>query len=449
MRAKMTLLVLAFLLVAVPALAQSPGTIELGMFYRYWLWGHETQLGDKGGFGARGGYFFLKNLEVEGAFSFARVSLSPDRTADVVPLTARVVWNYPATERISLLLGAGYTRMDYEGGASATDDGVNALAGVRIVASDLVSFRLEGTVDRLRRPFNPSAQTFVGDFGLQAGMSLMLGGVAKDSDHDGVPDKLDKCPDTPLGVKVDAAGCPIDSDHDGVPDYLDKCPDTPAGAKVDANGCPIDSDHDGVPDYMDKCPGTPDGVEVDASGCPIDSDHDGVPDYLDKCPGTPAGVKVDAAGCPLDSDHDGVPDYLDKCPDTPAGTKVDATGCPVAPVFAPGKKSLILEGVNFETGKADLTPDSRAILDKVAESLKAYPEIKVEVQGHTDNRGTKALNTKLSQARAEAVRDYLTSKGVVAAQLTAKGYGPSRPIADNKTDAGRAKNRRVELVKVD
>ena len=91
---------------------------------------------------------------------------------------------------------------------------------------------------------------------------------------------------------------PVDSDGDGVPDYLDKCPETPKGVKVDKDGCPVDSDGDGVPDYLDKCPGTPAGVKVDKDGCPLDSDGDGVPDYLDKCPGTPAGVKVDKDGCP-------------------------------------------------------------------------------------------------------------------------------------------------------
>jgi OOP family OmpA-OmpF porin len=145
-----------------------------------------------------------------------------------------------------------------------------------------------------------------------------------------------------------------------------------------------------------------------------------------------------------------VPDNLDKCPDTPSGVQVDASGCPVAKrVFEEGKKSLVLEAVNFETNKATLTAESRAILDKVAESLRAYPEVKVEVQGHTDNRGSKALNTKLSQARAETVRDYLIGKGIAADRLTARGYGPTRPIADNKTDAGRAQNRRVQLERVE
>ncbi len=123
-------------------------------------------------------------------------------------------------------------------------------------------------------------------------------GKLRDKDKDGVADKFDLCPDTPLGVEVDARGCPVDRDQDGVPDYRDKCPSTPPGVKVDANGCPLDSDKDGVPDYRDKCPDTPVGIAVDGDGCPFDSDKDGVPDYLDKCPNTPYGVKVNASGCP-------------------------------------------------------------------------------------------------------------------------------------------------------
>ena len=166
------------------------------------------------------------------------------------------------------------------------------------------------------------------DLNLSFGVSFVIG-KPKDSDKDGVPDRLDKCPGTPFGVKVDKNGCPFDADGDGVPDYLDKCPNTPAGVQVDSVGCPLDTDGDGVPDYLDKCPNTPDGVSVDSVGCPLDSDKDGVPDYLDKCPNTPAGIQVDSVGCPLDSDGDGVPDYLDLCPGTPPQAKgyVDKNGC--------------------------------------------------------------------------------------------------------------------------
>ncbi|MBC2713265.1 MAG: OmpA family protein [Desulfosarcina sp.] len=210
----------------------------------------------------------------------------------------------------------------------------------------------------------------------------------------------------------------------------------------------IDSDGDGVADAMDKCPGTPVGVKVDAVGCPLDSDKDGVPDYLDKCPGTPAGVKVDSTGCPLDSDGDGVPDSLDKCPETPAGLKVDASGCPLAALGA-GATSWTFNDIKFEVAKADIQPSSYEILDKFAAALGANPQLKVVVEGHTDSTGARSFNMDLSQRRAQAMVDYLVGKGVSPSRLSAKGYGPDRPIADNGTKLGRSKNRRVQFTKVD
>ncbi|HVP35747.1 MAG TPA: OmpA family protein [Terriglobales bacterium] len=273
-------------------------------------------------------------------------------------------------------------------------------------------------------------------------------GKPKDSDKDGVPDKIDQCPDTPIGCIVDAKGCPMDADNDGICDGLDKCPNTPKGCKVDATGCPMDADGDGVCDGIDKCPNTPKGVKVDATGCPPDADGDGVPDYLDKCPDTPKACKVDANGCPIDSDKDGVCDGMDKCPDTPAGKKVDANGCPVSEFIPEPEKPIILHGVNFETNKALLTSSSKTILDQVAASLIDRPDVKVEVGGYTDSKGSDAINLKLSNARADAVKQYLISKGVKAENLTAKGYGKANPIADNKTEEGRAENRRVELKRI-
>ncbi len=241
---------------------------------------------------------------------------------------------------------------------------------------------------------------------------------------------------------------PVDSDGDGVVDGKDKCPNTPAGRKVDANGCELDSDGDGVVDALDKCPNTPAGRKVNADGCELDSDGDGAVDALDKCPNTPAGVKVDAQGCPLDSDGDGVPDYLDKCPTVPAAT---TDGCPppgpvAAPEPPPPPAKLVLEGVNFDNDSAKLRYDADEILDKAAATLKEWGDVKVEVAGYTDSNNSDAYNLELSNRRANAVRDYLISKGIDAGRLTAKGYGETNPIADNDTEEGRAKNRRVELV---
>lgn len=243
---------------------------------------------------------------------------------------------------------------------------------------------------------------------------------------------------------------PKDSDGDGVLDETDECPKTPRGWAVDSRGCPIDTDGDGVPDGGDKCPGTPKGATVDKFGCPSDSDMDGVFDGIDQCPNTPAGVTVDARGCPMDSDGDGVFDGIDKCPNTPKGVKVDATGCPLAaPLFTPEKKELILEGVNFESNSAKLTADSRDTLEKVSESLRAYPEVRVEVAGHTDWINTDSYNLDLSHRRAQSVVDFIVAEGVDISRISAKGYGEGSPIADNNTSAGRAKNRRVELRKID
>jgi OOP family OmpA-OmpF porin len=196
---------------------------------------------------------------------------------------------------------------------------------------------------------------------------------------------------------------------------------------------PADSDSDGVLDNMDRCPNTPRGVKVDAQGCPLDMDRDGVFDYLDKCLGTPRGVTVDARGCPLDTDGDGVYDYLDKCPRTPKGASVNAVGC------------WVLAGVEFDTNKWDIKGRYYSILNEAVAVLKKNPTLKVEVQGHTDNRGSAAYNQRLSEKRAQAVMQYLSNAGIARYRLTAVGYGFSRPAVPNTTPENMATNRRVEL----
>lgn len=170
----------------------------------------------------------------------------------------------------------------------------------------------------------------------------------------------------------------------------------------------------------------------------VDSDGDGVPDTLDRCPNTVRGARVDAGGCELDSDGDGVVDRLDRCPGTRAGLKVDTNGCEIREIIS-------LKGVNFATNSATLTPGSEAILEEAAATLIKRGDVRVEVAGHTDNTGSAARNRVLSQQRAETVMRYLVAKGVNPANLAARGYGPDRPVADNRTASGRAANRRVEL----
>ena len=276
-------------------------------------------------------------------------------------------------------------------------------------------------------------------------------GCALDTDGDGVEDYKDMCPNTPEAArgKVDSVGCPLDTDGDGVPDYLDECPDTPKEAygMIDAKGCPMDSDGDGVPDYLDECPGTPEAAHatVDEKGCPKDSDGDGVADYLDECPNTPEAARghVDNKGCELDSDGDEVPDYKDECP-TVAGSKANK-GCPEIKREVRQLLQKAMQGIEFETGKSTIKKKSFPLLDQIANIFIENANYVIEVQGHTDNVGKPDMNLRLSQQRADAVKNYLAKKGVEASRMTAVGYGQEVPIADNKTKAGRQKNRRVEF----
>jgi outer membrane protein OmpA-like peptidoglycan-associated protein len=358
-----------------------------------------------------------------------------------------------ARTRWFLSPGVGWTKFSPDAGSTVSRGFVSLAFGQKIWPGDpdanlRWSIRVDQTVGT-----NGLDGAGVLTYKAMVGASFGFGGPPPDDDADGVPNRKDKCPNTPAGATVDAKGCPSDSDGDGVFDGIDGCPGTTAGWPVDAKGCPKDSDGDAVPDGKDKCPDTPKGATVDADGCPKDSDGDGVFDGIDRCAATPKGAKVGADGCPLDADGDGVFDGIDRCPDTPKGTKVDAAGCPAvvkaAPLFTLEKKSLVLEGVNFDHDSATLTPGSLAILDGVAASLRDWPEVRVEIGGHTDSSGPDAYNQKLSEQRAASVRDYLASKGIDASRMTTKGYGESKPITDNATDKGRATNRRVELTRLD
>ncbi|GEM_PF-642521 len=275
-------------------------------------------------------------------------------------------------------------------------------------------------------------------------------GRTADADGDEVRDRRDSCPDTPHGAVVDERGCPVDSDHDGVFDGIDECAGTAKMWLVDRQGCPVDSDGDGIFDGEDECSDTPAGATIDANGCPTDGDGDGVFDGIDRCTGTTKGVRVDDAGCPKDSDGDGVFDGLDQCPNTPTGAEVKDDGCEkVAALFQDESRKLVLEGVHFATDSAELSDESRSILDRVALSLADWPEVKIEVGGHTDSDGSESYNQRLSARRAESVREYLISKGISGERVTARGYGESRPIEKDESKGAKAKNRRVEIKRID
>lgn len=259
-------------------------------------------------------------------------------------------------------------------------------------------------------------------------------GVPKDTDKDGIPDKLDKCPGTPAGIKVTLNGCPVDGDNDGIADYLDKCPTVAGIASFD--GCP-DSDGDGVQDSQDKCPNVK-GIAA-LNGCP-DTDGDGITDSEDRCPYA-KGTK-ELKGCP-DSDNDGIPDIDDKCPSV-FGIAANI-GCPevkeeTIKVFTRAMSDLL-----FETGKDVIRSSSYPILNNIVTIMKDNPAYNLNIDGHADAVGADAMNLDLSQRRAASAKKYLTDKGIDANRLSTKGYGERMPVADNNTSAGRTKNRRVEF----
>jgi OOP family OmpA-OmpF porin len=409
--------------------------------------------------GLRGGYYFTRNLGIEGFFHYVpteSTSLAGNPKVKLYGMGIEGLYHFMPESRLVpfLAVGVGGNRYNVSGAIKDRDRfTVDYGAGMKFFLTDNLALRadIRHVILPLHDRYNELLYTI--------GLDFSFGGAKKAVAMPEVMTIRAAEPAAPAAVTVAVVK---DSDGDGVVDDLDRCPGTPSGVQVDKDGCPLDSDRDGVYDYLDKCPGTPVGVKVDRDGCPLDSDGDGVYDYLDKCPGTPAGVKVDMDGCPLDSDKDGVPDYLDKCPGTPVGVKVDKDGCPPPPPPAPVvqksvrqaasamevaivEKGRVTLNVEFDTAKSIVKKSYHGEIAKLAEVMKKYPDLKITVEGHTDNVGGLTYNEKLSQSRAEAVKNYLVTKfGIEASRLNSKGYGPIRPIESNATKEGRQKNRRVE-----
>lgn len=254
---------------------------------------------------------------------------------------------------------------------------------------------------------------------------------------------------------------PGDKDGDGFLDTDDSCPEQ---AEIfqgfeDLDGCPDDpdTDGDGIKDSVDSCVILPEDLDqyLDEDGCPDpDNDADGVIDREDKCPNDPEDPEgyEDSDGCPdLDNDGDSVPDLEDICPNTPGQAEKDPKGCPVKPalVVVTDCEVKITQQIHFAYNKAAVKRESYPILDAVLEVLIKNPNIKLEIQGHTDSRGSDAYNKSLSDQRAAAVRKYLVSRGTEPSRLVSKGYGEEQPIVDNDTAENRALNRRVQFMRTE
>ena len=321
-----------------------------------------------------------------------------------------------------IFAGGGYTWLDKNDGGN-----LNGGLGLEYWMNENIGLYVESAYHHV---FDAVVLPY---FQHSVGIAVKFGG--SDKDGDGVYDRDDACPDVKGLEKFN--GCP-DTDGDGIIDSEDACPDVAGLASL--QGCP-DADGDGVTDSKDACPTTP-GLAA-LNGCP-DADGDGVADKDDKCPEVAGPAENN--GCPYpDTDKDGVLDKDDACPEVagPASNQ----GCPEVTEEAKAQLSEYAKTIYFDSGKATFKPKTIATLDNIVVIMKEYPTAKFVVEGHTDSVGRADFNLKLSQKRAEAVVDYLRSHGVKS-QLEAIGYGETKPIATNRTRAGRAKNRRVEIILV-
>lgn len=307
---------------------------------------------------------------------------------------------------------------------SSTDAPTEGLLGLRYRNSGLL-VQLGGGPGIVRDLSAPTYRLFAG-ITYAGGEHSKAPPVEPDHDGDGLIAPQDQCPHEPEDKDgfQDDDGCPDpDNDQDGIPDASDRCPDEPEDADgfEDDDGCPEpDNDRDGISDAVDTCPNEPEDVDgfEDENGCPDpDDDGDGVLDGEDQCP-REAGVP-EAQGCPR-----------------PVEEKVAVTQ----------DRLELRETVLFVTGSSVIDTASYPLLDAIADALKAHPEVTlVSVRGHTDSRGSAAVNRKLSQARAESVMKALIERGVEPARLKAQGFGSSQPLVPNDTPENLAKNRRVEL----
>jgi OOP family OmpA-OmpF porin len=319
-------------------------------------------------------------------------------------------------------VGGGYTWVDKIGAGT-----LNGSFGLNYWFNENVGLVAQSTYKHSFEDYLPK------HFEHSLSVAFNFGG--KDTDGDGIYDKNDACPEV-AGLPA-FNGCP-DSDGDGIEDAKDTCPNEAGLAEF--NGCP-DSDGDGVSDNNDNCPNTAGKKEL--AGCP-DADNDGIADGNDNCPNE-AGPAANN-GCPWpDSDGDGVLDKDDKCPNE-AGT-VANDGCPeINPtVEVMDELNEYARTILFDTGKASFKKGTDDVLKAMTAIFKQYPRASFTIEGHTDSVGSEKSNQILSERRANAVRDYLIANGISDDRLSAVGYGEATPIDDNKTRAGRANNRRVEV----
>jgi outer membrane protein OmpA-like peptidoglycan-associated protein len=442
------------LLLATPAAAQvRPWSVEVSPFGG--IWEGDAVLDNAAVVGARAGFNFTRVVGIEATYGAVFTTLttddgSEDKTVSQVGLNALLNLSDAALVPY-LTAGAGLVNVE------ETDFATNVGLGARYYFTDMIGARVD-----FRGWFSPDAPADdnYSHFEATAGLALQFGGDY-DIDDDGVENRADKCPTRPEdrdGFRDDD-GCPDeDNDADGILDATDKCPDQAEDKDGDRDddGCPdLDDDADGIQNENDKCPAEAEDKDAfqDEDGCPDpDNDADGILDAADKCPGEAEDKDgfEDDDGCPeADNDGDGIPDATDKCP-TEAEDKdgdADDDGCPdlYQTIVVREDRIELKQTILFANGRDKILPPSFPLLNEVAQALKDNPAVSVSIEGHTDDKGDAKRNLRLSQRRADAVRKYLIEQGIAAERLEAKGFGEERPLQDNKTEEGRAANRRVEF----
>jgi outer membrane protein OmpA-like peptidoglycan-associated protein/opacity protein-like surface antigen len=453
----------SFLLAARPTQAQdnnpSGVQVELGVAGGVHLFAKDLELGvaddpglttpkNSGLFGARAALAFnpILSLEVEGVGIPGGDRVHNYREF-IVGWRAHVLAHVMPGQILNgklrpfVLAGAGALSVvstqgtDYNEIKKDTDFAFHVGAGVKYALNSLIGLRLDARA--LAVP-NTSDNGLSPDFEFMGGLTFTLGG------HEAPP------PPPPPPAP------PKDSDGDGILDANDKCPNAAEDKDgfEDEDGCPdLDNDKDGIPDATDKCPNEPEtknGID-DEDGCPEkDTDGDGILGSRDKCPDEAEDKDgfEDEDGCPdLDNDKDGIPDATDKCPNEPETKNgfQDDDGCPDELPAEVAKFTGVIEGISFRKNSAVIKPASFKTLKEAIKVLQAYPALRIEIAGHTSDEGKREFNMKLSERRAEAAKAYLVKGGVDASRIIAVGYGPDKPIADNKTKKGQEKNRRIEF----
>ena len=436
--------------------------LELGIFAGWHFYSYNNELGvpntdDANSLnnglvlGGRVGYGFLKVSKLligaEGELGFTPTEIRNTSTSVTnLALRAHAIATFDTGGRVQPFalfgFGSSMSFSDDESQLSNDQDFVwHGGIGARVAIKNGFGVRLDA---RLLLPPSSASTTVTDDYEILLGVYKNFGKIKATKKEEPVPTE---------------PAAPADTDGDGITDDKDKCPNEAEDMDQfeDEDGCPdADNDKDGIPDTSDKCPNKAEsmnGVD-DTDGCPeTDEDGDGLVGSADKCPTEPEDKDgfEDSDGCPdPDNDKDGVLDAQDKCPTTAETMNgyQDSDGCPDVLPKKIQKFTGVIKGIRFVTGSAKLRRSSFTVLRKVVKLMNEFPELRLEIGGHTDDRGKREMNVDLSQKRAESVKAYLVGKGIADARLQAKGFGPDKPIGDNKKWAGRAQNRRVEFTPI-